>query len=105
MSKLRREGAIQPRMPVTVEIDPDGRRAVEIFPSFRIDQTAAIALLDDHRNVLFPLLHLRERMPEVGMVPGGESSSFGSPGHERACVENDRPAGVSMRVDCASRGL
>ena len=72
LPKLRREGAIQLRRPVTVNIDPDGRRAVEILPALRIDEVGAFALVDDQGLLLLPFLHLRKRMPQIGMIPGRE---------------------------------
>ena len=82
LSELRRERTIQLRMPVTVNIDPDGRRAVEILPALGVDEIGPFALLDDQRCFLFPLLHLRERMPEIGMVPGREWKTLGCVLHD-----------------------
>ena len=104
-SKLCGQRTIQARMSVAMNVHPDGGRAVEIFSSIRIDQVAAVALLDDHRKVLFPFLHLREWMPQIGMVPCGESSGVGRRRHEGACIRNDGSAGIQTHRIAASREL
>ena len=63
---------IQAGMPVSVQIHPYGSGAVEIFPAFRIDEVRSFALFDDEGCLLLPLLHLRKRMPQVGVIPGRE---------------------------------
>ena len=54
---------------MSVEIDPDGRGAVEIFSAFCIDEVGTLSPLDNQRVFLFPLLHLGKRMPEIAVVP------------------------------------
>ena len=65
--ELRLERTVERRMPMTVQIDPDGRRAIEIFSPFRIDEVGALAALNDERFFLFPFLHLGKGMPEVAV--------------------------------------
>ena len=54
---------------MAVEIDPNGRGAIQIFFSLRINEIGTLAALDDQRLLLLPLLHLGKRMPEIAMVP------------------------------------
>jgi hypothetical protein len=56
-------------MTVSVEIHPDGRCAIEIAFSLRIDEVGALSTLDDERILLLPFLHLSKRMPEIAVVP------------------------------------
>ena len=67
--ELRLESTIKNRMSMPMQIDPDGRRAVEISFPFGIDEVGTFPALDDEGIFLFPLLHLGKRMPEVAMVP------------------------------------
>lgn len=74
LSQLRGQRSIEAGMPMTMKIDPNRRRAVQIFSPLRVDQVGAASPFDDDRQVPFPFLHLREGMPEIRMVPGSELS-------------------------------
>jgi hypothetical protein len=76
-------------MPVTVNIDPDGRRAVEILSALRIDEVGTFALVDDQGLLLLPFLHLRKRMPQIGMVPGGKWKALGWSSHDDRRIQNN----------------
>ena len=54
---------------MAMEIDPDGGCSVEIPRPFRIDQVGPFPPLNNERLLLFPFLHLGERMPEVLSIP------------------------------------
>src|SRR5215210_1898034 len=89
--ELLLEGAIEDRMPMTVEVDPDGGGAVEILPSLRIHKIGAFAPFDNERFLLFPFLHLGKRMPQVPSIPIFQLLSGHIVGHSgRAGL--DRPA-------------
>ena len=60
---------VEGRMPVAMEIDPDGGSAVEILLPCLVNQVRPFSLLDNERLLLFPLLHLGEGMPEVSVIP------------------------------------
>src|SRR4030067_1970859 len=54
--------------PVAVDIYPEGRDAVKVAPAVRVYEVVALALLDYERVSSFPLLHLGERVPYMGLV-------------------------------------
>ena len=56
------------RPSVAVDIDPEGGDSVKVSMSVRVDEIAALALLDNQRVFSFPLFHLRERVPHMGSV-------------------------------------
>ena len=68
------DGRDDARMPVTVDVRPDGGVAVYIFPPVLISQQRAAAAGDEQRLMLrrAPVLHLREGMPEVRLVEAEE---------------------------------
>ena len=58
------------RMRVTVDICPDRAVPVEVFAAFGIDKKTA-ASFDQHERIVLrraPVLHLRERVPNVPFV-------------------------------------
>ena len=68
LSKLSLKGSVEDSVSMAVDIDPDGRDAVVISISLRIDKISAITTFDDDWRLLFPLLHLGKRMPDERMV-------------------------------------
>ena len=76
-SELRSKGVVERGMSMAVQIDPNGRRAVEICAAFRIDQVGALATLNNNRFLLFPFLHLSKGMPEVDTIPSNEMGVHG----------------------------
>ena len=66
------DGRVDFRMPVTVEICPDGSVGVEKLTAFHVAQHRAFAAGDDNRLALEPVAHLRERMPDEFLVEAGE---------------------------------
>ena len=56
-------------MAMAMQIDPDGRGAIEVLLSLRIDQVRPVSFFDNERLLLFPFLHLGEGMPEVRSIP------------------------------------
>jgi hypothetical protein len=51
-------------MIVTVQVRPDGRIRVEIFPSVSVAQNRALARDNDQGFMVQPVAHLGERMPD-----------------------------------------
>ena len=56
------------RMPVTMEIRPDGRIRVNVLRAGHIAQHSALPRFNDDRFLFQPLFHLRERMPKILVV-------------------------------------
>ena len=69
-AELCGQGPIECRLSVAMEIDPDRRNAVKIPASFAILQVDALSSFDNQRSLFFPILLLREGMPEVAPVIG-----------------------------------
>ena len=59
-------------MTVPVQIGPDGGIAVKVFTTARIAKNCALSGNDDDRFAIKPVVHLRERMPEIRMIKLGE---------------------------------
>ena len=59
-------------MLMPVKIRPDGGVGVEILFVVNIAKHRAFAGLDDDGFALQPVAHLRERMPDVGVIEVGE---------------------------------
>ena len=59
-------------MAMPVHVAPEGRHAVQVAPSAGVDQRAPLGLRDDERLLGEPVRHLRERVPEMAVVPAGE---------------------------------
>ena len=57
---------------MTVDVAPQRRDAVEIAASVHIDKVVALTSLDDDWLIGEPCAHLGERMPQVGLIPGGK---------------------------------
>src|SRR5512139_824668 len=62
-------------MTMAVHVAPERRYAVEVAFPGNVDQIRALAAGDDHRLLRHPVPHLRERMPDIGMVPAGQFDS------------------------------
>ena len=71
--ELRLHRLVDPRMAMAVHVAPQRRDAVDVAAAVGVDQVGALAALDDQRVLLLPALLLRERMPEVTAVVGGEA--------------------------------
>jgi len=75
--ELQADGAVDFRPVVAMHVDPQGRDRVEVLAPARVENPGAARVLDDHRLVarkrLEPGLHLREGMPEMRAVQGGEA--------------------------------
>ena len=56
------------RMPVTVQIGPDGGIRVDVFLPVHVAQDRALPGLDDDRLLGHPVLHLCEWMPEMPVI-------------------------------------
>jgi hypothetical protein len=63
---------VDPRMSVPVHVAPQRRDAIDVAVAIDVDQVGALATFDDQRVLAHPAALLRERMPEVGAVRGGE---------------------------------
>ena len=59
---------VQLFLAMAVNIAPQRRNTVQIFPTMIVDQIMAVAAADDHRVLAHPFLHLREWMPKIGVV-------------------------------------
>jgi hypothetical protein len=68
---------------MSVDVAPERRNAVDVAPAGDVDQVGALARLHDQRILLDPAALLRERMPEMGAVGGGEF-------HDRRTYPGDR---------------
>jgi hypothetical protein len=77
-------------MTMTVEIDPDGRRSIQVFPTLGIDQVGACSMFDDEGLVLFPFLHLGKGMPKIFPVPVRQPIGAVSFGHLNVNSLEDR---------------
>ena len=67
--QLPLDRTVERRMPMAMEVDPDGGGAIQILLPFHIDQVGPFSSLDNERLFLFPFLHLSEGVPEVSVVP------------------------------------
>ena len=54
--------------PMAVNVAPERRNAVQIFPPVNIDEVMTVAPADNAWVVGHPFLHLGERVPEVSVV-------------------------------------
>src|SRR3990172_9773899 len=86
LGELGADGSIDRRLPVAVDVDPEGGDAVEVAPPICIDEGAPLAALDDRVALPQPLLHLGERVPDVSFVVLPEPMAAG--GH---CPEPPSP--------------
>src|SRR5256885_14683801 len=59
-------------MTMPMEIGPDRRVGIEVFPPPRIAQHRPVAFRDHNRFGLQPVAHLREGVPDVTMIESGE---------------------------------
>src|SRR6266404_6714162 len=60
-------------MVVAVQVSPDGRVGVQIFPAARIPQHGSMAFNDYDWLPLEPFPHLCERVPDVAAVEFGQA--------------------------------
>jgi hypothetical protein len=72
LPQLPPDGGVDPGMIVSVQIGPDGRVGIKIFPPLRIPQPGAFAAYDYNRLALEPIAHLGEGVPDVTMIQFGE---------------------------------
>jgi hypothetical protein len=70
--ELLAHGGVDARMPVTVHVAPERRHAVDVAPPVDVDEVGPLGALDDQRLLVLPPSLLRERVPEMGAVGGGE---------------------------------
>ena len=70
--ELRADRVVDLRDAMTVHRHPQRRDAVQVAVAVGVDELEAVRALDDQRVVVQPLLHLRERMPQVGAIEVGE---------------------------------
>ena len=70
--QLQADGAVDLRLAVSVYVHPERRDAVQVLASQRVEEPRAAGVIDDDGLVAFrrrePVLHLRERMPDVRAV-------------------------------------
>ena len=81
--QLPRDGRVDFRMPVAVQVGPNGGIGIEKLAAFHVAQHRARAAGDDHRFAPEPVAHLRERMPDKLLIELSECvhEGFGkSPG-------------------------
>ena len=81
MRELSTERSVKGRVPVSMDVDPQRRYAIEVCASFGIDQVRPFAPFDDQRRLSFPFLHLREGVPQELLVPVGEAVTVGASCH------------------------
>jgi len=66
--QLSADGAIDPRVVVTMEVRPNRRVRIQVFVPIRIAQDCPAAS-DDYDGLLFePFAHLRKWVPEIPMI-------------------------------------
>ena len=70
--ELSLDGRVDSGMIVAVQIRPDRRIRVEIFPSANVVQHRAFARDNDNRLALQPVAHLGEGMPDELVIKFGE---------------------------------
>jgi hypothetical protein len=63
-----------------VDVAPQRGDAVQVAAAVHVDEVAALAALDDKRLLLLPAPLLGERMPQEGVVVGGEAVRVGGEG-------------------------
>jgi len=66
---LRFDGPIDRRVAMAVHIDPKAGNAVQVPLAVDIDQITSLRPVNDERFFVKPILHLRERMPKIFLVP------------------------------------
>ncbi len=66
--ELPLDGGIDFGMIVSVEVGPDGRIGVEIFPTASVSKRRAFSFDNYNRLARQPVAHLRERMPDVRVI-------------------------------------
>ncbi len=72
VAELFEERGVEFRNPVAVHIRPQARHAVEVPFSRAVDEPTALRAVDDQRLDGIPLGMLREGVPQVGLIEGGE---------------------------------
>ena len=68
LSELRRNGSVDFRLLVAVQVRPNRRIGVQIFAPARIPKSGAFAARNHDWLIAEPIFHLRERMPDVLVV-------------------------------------
>jgi hypothetical protein len=85
-SELPPDRRVNPRMPMAVQVRPNGRVGVEVLTSADVPQDGAAARHDHDRFPSQPVAHLRERMPDMAMIEAGErmhEMNYATPAAER----------------------
>jgi penicillin-binding protein 1A len=70
--ELGPDGGVDRGVAMAVDVAPERRDAVEIAPALAVDQVVALRCRDHQRIGREPLLHLRERVPEMGVIQGDD---------------------------------
>src|SRR5438034_8395376 len=60
---------IELRNPMAVNVAPQRRNPVDVFPAVKIDQHAPLSALDDNGQLPRIVLHRSKRMPDVLPIP------------------------------------
>src|SRR3989304_51349 len=99
LGELGAEGSIDRRLPMAVDVDPEGGDAVEVAPPVCIDEDAPLAALDDRVALPQPVLHLGERVPDVSFVVLPEPMAAGGHfrGQEAAAMRSSGEACPELR--------
>src|SRR5581483_2988500 len=101
LTELLGDSAIQVWVGVAVDVTPQRRDPVQVTVAVYVDEVAALALGDDNRIFGEPLLHLGERVPEVGVIPSFEVVIRRN--HERMPVSFPAWAKASSAADSWAR--
>jgi hypothetical protein len=63
---------VDARVAVPVDVAPERRDAVDVAVAVDVDQVRALGPIDDQQVLVHPALLLRERVPEMCAIGGGE---------------------------------
>jgi hypothetical protein len=70
-TELLGDGLVDLWDPMAMYGHPQGGNTVQIPPAFCVDELEALGALDDQRLAIEPVLHLRERMPQMSVIEVG----------------------------------
>src|ERR1700677_1880282 len=100
-SQLPRDGRIDRRMAMPVQIGPDRRIRIEIFLALGVAQDRPFSRHDHDWLAFAPIPHLRERMPDKGPIQLRQRSQF--QGAEVRLTERNAASNCSMSTSvCAA---
>ena len=85
-------------MIVPVQVGPDGGVGIKILAAVHIVQHRAGAVRDDNRLARQPVLHLRERMPDVAVIEFGQLMHAGDLAQRRGGAERNSSRSADRRV-------